>query len=66
MDGDNFSLELCDDISRIAAAEWESVAGTENPFVCYAFLAALEAGKAVGGDTFGIRCIWSCAMIVAG
>jgi len=51
MDGDSFSLELCDDISRIAAPEWDSVAGTENPFVCHAFLAALEAGKAVGGDT---------------
>ena len=51
MDGDSFSLELCDDISRIAAPEWDSVAGTENPFVCHAFLAALEAGKAIGGDT---------------
>ncbi len=51
MDGDNFSLELCDDISRFTAAEWDSIAGTQNPFVCHAFLAALEAGKAVGGDT---------------
>jgi predicted N-acyltransferase len=51
MDGDSFSLELCDDISRIAAPDWDSVAGTRNPFVCHAFLAALEAGKAVGGDT---------------
>ena len=51
MDGDNFSLELCDDIGRIAAAEWDGIAGTENPFVCYSFLAALEAGKAVGGNT---------------
>ena len=51
MDGDSFSLELCDDISRIAAPDWDSIAGTQNPFVCHAFLAALEAGKAVGGDT---------------
>ena len=51
MDGDSFSLDLCEDISRIAAPEWDSVAGTENPFVCHAFLTALEAGKAVGGDT---------------
>ena len=51
MDGERFSLELCDDISRIAADDWDSIAETKNPFVCHAFLAALEAGKAVGGNT---------------
>ena len=51
MDGDQFSLELCDDISRVGAAEWNALAGDENPFVRHSFLYALEAGQAVGGDT---------------
>lgn len=51
MDGDNFSLTLCSDISTVSAVEWDAVAGTDNPFVCHAFLHALEAGKAVGDDT---------------
>jgi predicted N-acyltransferase len=51
MDGDNFSLTLCSDISTVPAVEWDAVAGTDNPFVCHAFLHALEAGKAVGDDT---------------
>ncbi len=51
MDGDNYSIELCDDINRIPREDWNTIAGTENPFVCHSFLAALEAGKAVGGET---------------
>ena len=51
MDGDNFSLTLCSDISTVPAVEWDAVAGTDNPFVCHTFLHALEAGKAVGDDT---------------
>lgn len=51
MDGDYFSLTLCSDISTVPAVEWDAVAGTDNPFVCHAFLHALEAGKAVGDDT---------------
>jgi uncharacterized protein len=51
MDGDQFSLELCKDISRVRVAEWDALAGDDNPFVCHAFLLALEAGKAVGATT---------------
>lgn len=51
MDGDNFSLTLCSDISTVPTVEWDAVAGIDNPFVCHAFLHALEAGKAVGDDT---------------
>ena len=51
MDGDAFTLEICTDISSVTAAEWDRLAGTANPFVCHAFLCALESGGATGGDS---------------
>jgi len=51
MDGDHFSVELCSDISQLSQTEWDQLAGADNPFSSHAFLLALEAGKAVGGET---------------
>ena len=51
MDGDSFTVELCSDISTVAAADWNQIAGTSNPFVCHEFLSALESGGATGGDS---------------
>ena len=51
MDGDALTLNLATAINSIPSAEWDAVAGSANPFVSHAFLAALEDGKATGGDT---------------
>jgi len=51
MDGDSFTLDLAPSIAEIPAAEWDLLAGTANPFVCHAFLRALEDGGATGGDS---------------
>ena len=51
MDGDALTLDLAPAINSIPAAEWDAVAGSANPFVSHAFLAALEDGQATGGDT---------------
>ena len=51
MDGDALTLDLAPAINSIPAAEWDAVAGSANPFVSHAFLAALEDGRATGGDT---------------
>ena len=51
MDGDALTLNLATAINDIPSAEWDALAGSANPFVSHAFLAALEDGKATGGDT---------------
>ena len=51
MDGDALNLQMVGPIRMLDAAEWDQLAGTNNPFVSHAFLAALERGGAVGGNT---------------
>ena len=51
MDGDSLTLDLATSIDTVPAAEWDAVAGRANPFVSHAFLAAMEAGGATGGDS---------------
>ncbi len=43
------SLTLHRSIAEIPAAVWDACAGPGNPFVCHAFLAALEASGSTGG-----------------
>jgi len=38
-------------IADIAATEWDSLAGNENPFISHAFLASLEESGAVGDQS---------------
>lgn len=40
---------LADGVRSIPAAQWDACAGTGNPFVSHAFLAALEDSGSVGG-----------------
>lgn len=51
MDGDAFTLDPVPSIAEIPAADWNRVAGSQNPFVSHEFLAALEGGGATGGDS---------------
>lgn len=41
-DTDAVTVEVTPDLKRVPAAEWDACAGSENPFVCHAFLSALE------------------------
>ncbi|MBB4154758.1 hypothetical protein GGQ80_002674 [Sphingomonas jinjuensis] len=42
------TARLADGVASISAADWDACAGTANPFVSHAFLAALEASASVG------------------
>lgn len=45
------ALAVVDSIARVPAEDWDRCAGTANPFVCHAFLAALEESGSVGDRT---------------
>ncbi len=51
MDGSALNLHIGTEMAAIDAAEWDALAGSENPFISHAFLQALEKGGAVGGDS---------------
>jgi len=41
-------VDSVDSITRVPAAEWDALAGEDNPFLEHAFLAALEESQSVG------------------
>jgi hypothetical protein len=41
--GDHVTVKVVARLADIAAAEWDACAGDDNPFLCHAFLEALEA-----------------------
>ncbi|HEY4393348.1 MAG TPA: GNAT family N-acetyltransferase [Polyangia bacterium] len=41
-------LEIVDRVTAVAAADWDRLAGDDDPFLAHAFLAALEASGSVG------------------
>ena len=43
------TARIADGVAAIPAADWDACAGSGNPFVSHAFLAALEASGSVGG-----------------
>ena len=45
----SITARLADGVRQIAGADWDACAGTDNPFVGHAFLAALEQSDSVGG-----------------
>jgi len=51
MNGSTLNLNISTEMAAIDANEWDAIAGRQNPFISHAFLAALEAGGAVGGDS---------------
>jgi len=46
----NLHIKTIDSLHEISASEWNNLAGTENPFVQYEFLIALENNGAVGKE----------------
>ena len=51
MNCSTLNLNIGTGMAAIDADEWDAIAGRQNPFISHAFLAALEAGGAVGGDS---------------
>jgi predicted N-acyltransferase len=51
MGGSTLNLHISTEMAAIDANEWDAIAGKKNPFVSHAFLAALETGGAVGGNS---------------
>jgi predicted N-acyltransferase len=45
----SLTARIADGVAAIPADRWDACAGTANPFVSHAFLAALEASGSVGG-----------------
>ncbi|HEX4112841.1 MAG TPA: GNAT family N-acetyltransferase [Stellaceae bacterium] len=48
---EHFSVKVHRSIDAIGREAWDSCAGTDNPFLSYAFLEALEASGSAAGDT---------------
>ena len=51
MDQNAFRLNVHNSIHAINPADWNKLSGTENPFIQYDFLSALEDGAAVGANS---------------
>lgn len=51
-DGDQaVTIEVCERLADVPAAEWDACAGPENPFVSHDFLSSLEESGSVAPDT---------------
>jgi uncharacterized protein len=49
--GEPYRIRLGGSVGELPAAAWDACAGTGNPFLGHAFLAALEESGSVGGDS---------------
>ena len=45
------TARIASSISEVRAADWDRLAGTDDPFLSHAFLSALEDSESVGGRT---------------
>ena len=49
--GERLTVRVVDDLSTVPAAVWDACAGADNPFVCHAFLHALEESGSATRET---------------
>jgi uncharacterized protein len=47
---EEFAVRIVGDIGSISAKEWDACAGPDDPFVCHAFLHALETSGSASGE----------------
>ena len=47
----DLTVRLCPSVGELPAAQWDALAGPDNPFVSHAFLTALEDSGSVGPGT---------------
>jgi uncharacterized protein len=50
-DGDAYTIRVIDRIAAIPASAWDACAGSDNPFLSYAFLDALEESGSATAET---------------
>jgi uncharacterized protein len=50
-DGDAITVKITNRIGDIAAADWNSCAGNENPFISHAFLSAMEESQSASAES---------------
>jgi predicted N-acyltransferase len=48
---DAITVKVLSGIGEVAPDQWDACAGSDNPFVCHAFLKALEDSGSVGRKT---------------
>ena len=46
-----YRITFGDSVSTVDREQWDACAGTDNPFVCHAFLSSLEQSRCVGEST---------------
>jgi predicted N-acyltransferase len=49
--GERLSVRVVEKLADVPAARWDACAGPDNPFLCHAFLEALEASGSATGRT---------------
>jgi hypothetical protein len=49
--GERLTVRVVEDLSTVSAAAWDACAGADNPFVCHAFLQALEESGSATRET---------------
>ena len=49
--GERLTVRVVEDLSTVPAAAWDACAGEDNPFVCHAFLQALEESGSATRET---------------
>jgi len=49
--GERLTVRIVEDLAQIPAAQWDACAGSDNPFVCHAFLQALEESGSATRET---------------
>ena len=49
--GERLAVRIVEDLATIPAAAWDACAGPDNPFVCHAFLQALEESGSATRET---------------
>ncbi len=49
--GERLTVRIVEQLAQVPAAQWDSCAGTDNPFVSHAFLQALEESGSVTSET---------------
>ena len=63
----SLSLTILPAIDAVAASQWDALVSEEQPFLCHAFLAALEASGSVGAATGWVPChlcVWQDSRLV--
>lgn len=60
-------VEIVPDLAAVSAAQWDAIAGDDDPFIEHGFLRALETSQSVGADSGWSPChvlVWQAERLV--